>query len=196
MTRSLKNRMPGCWAKRPGSARVERRAEEGFGFSVLVFVDDIVIGLHHHPDRIAQHRRRHREILGLFEKLGGPDGPNEVRIKALPGAHGDDGREFQAQGGLAERGAAPRQEDKRGGRGARQAGAVHLEKFLQHRQEVGAIVREIHVVRVDLRAPVANFEIVAAEVELPVPVADPARDAHPTASRARCAGAAGSVPGA
>ena len=46
----------------------------------------------------------------------------------------------------------------------------------------------IHVVRVDLRAPVPNLEIIATEVEVPVPC-PPDRDAGPTVTRAGFSGA-------
>ena len=61
-----------------------------------------------------------------------------------------------------------RQEDKPGGRRVRQLGAVHLEKFLQEREQLRAVLREIDVVRIDLRAPVAHFEFVATKFEMPV----------------------------
>ena len=51
---------------------MQRRAEKGFGFGVVILVDNVVVGLHHHFERIAQEHRRGGEILGLLQILGGP----------------------------------------------------------------------------------------------------------------------------
>ena len=59
---------------------------------------------------------RRGEILCLLEVLGGPDGPDEMRIKALAGVPGNDGGEFPAQAAHGERVAPVRQEEVLRGR--------------------------------------------------------------------------------
>src|SRR5262245_8438262 len=94
------------------SPRAEGLAEKGTGFGVLILVDNIVIGSHDHPERIAEHRRRRGEVLGRLKILGSPDGTDQMWVEPLSRAHGDGRREFYSQGRLAEWLAAMRQEEQ------------------------------------------------------------------------------------
>src|SRR6516162_8412509 len=78
-------------------APAQGSAQERFRFGVLVLIDDIVIRLHDHANRIAQHGRREGKVFRLLQTLGRPDGPNEVRVEALPSAHTDEGGQIMVE---------------------------------------------------------------------------------------------------
>ena len=85
------------------------------GLGVLIFMDDVVIGLHDDGERIAQHRGGSGEItLMSLEVLRRPNGPNEMRIKPLPGYRVTTEPEFLTEACVGKRFAARRQEDERG----------------------------------------------------------------------------------
>ncbi len=137
-------------------------------------------------------------LASLSEILRGPDGPNEVGIKALAGAHGDDVREFHVQG-LRWLYGLPRCVRKRNGEVAAfgRRGRCTWRNSSSTGTNHRGIRREIHVVLIDPPAAGANFELVAAKFEMPVArlrilVEIRAQPASP----ARCAGAGAPAPAA
>jgi hypothetical protein len=137
----------------------------------LVFVftlNDLVIPLEDDVYSIPEHMGSRREITSLCNVFCGPDRPNQMGIKALVEMSKNAESKYLTYCDCSIGFSLSGKEEEGGTLRMGDAKTVESKKLLKVGQEIRTIGREIHMIRIRAAVACANFEFLAAEVQMPV----------------------------